>query len=193
MSYSQYRAHSTELLTTGKTTGGPDYQSEEILAYARMNQTRKDRLDKTVLLQPALLQALQSISGTQHWLLITESWCGDASQSVPVIAAMAAQNPAIRLELFLRDAHLPLMDAYLQNGKSRSIPKLIAVDAAGHELWNWGPRPAEAQLLWDELRQKQAPFAEASEALHGWYAKDKTQSLQAEIATLITAAAQKSV
>lgn len=73
------------------------------------------------------------------------------------------------------------MDQYLTNG-GRSIPKLIAIDAeSGDELFNWGPRPAVLQVMFMEMKEKKVDFAEISEKLHTWYAKNKTEEIQKEI------------
>ena len=59
------------------------------------------------------------------WLVLTEAWCGDAAQSLPIINKMAEVSDNITLRLILRDENLDVMDQFLQNGRSRSIPKLI--------------------------------------------------------------------
>src|SRR5258708_38830316 len=79
----------------------------------------------------------------QSWLVLTEGWCGDAAQSLPVMQALAQLNPLIRLRTLLRDENLELMDQYLTNGVSRSIPKLFAMDTYSLTvLFTWSPRPA---------------------------------------------------
>ncbi|MFN4006337.1 MAG: thioredoxin family protein [Chitinophagaceae bacterium] len=186
--YESYRALIDSLNAEGKTTGNnPAYQTPEILEYAKLNIARMNRIDKTVTLQPAVVQALRQIATPQVWLLLTEGWCGDAAQIVPVIHAMAKENPLIDLRLFLRDENLDLMDAYLQDGKSRSIPKLIATTPQGYEIFNWGPRPVAAQTLYSDLKSSGVTFATLAEQLHGWYAKDKTLSTQQELLALLTA------
>lgn len=189
MSYQQYRSLINELLAEGKTTG--TNQSPELFEYAKLNETRMKRVEKTAALLPETVEALSKINQTQHWFLLTEGWCGDAAQIVPVIAKMAEQNAHIQLHILLRDENLELMDLYLQNGKSRSIPKLIITDESFGELANWGPRPKALQEIYDEMRNNNADFEAIKYALHKWYHEDKTFHTQQEITHLIEVATNR--
>ena len=185
LSYPAYRHMLEQLLAEGKTTGAT--QSADLIDYAKMNMQRMNRLDKTVELTEAFTNIIQKINATQHWFVLTEGWCGDAAQIVPVIAKASALNNKIHLHILLRDDNLELMDKYLTHGKSRSIPKLIVADENLEEIFNWGPRPASAQLLLDEWKNSEMPFEQLSSNLHGWYAKNKTQDTQKELATAFEA------
>ena len=77
-------------------------------------------------------------------LVIAEDWCGDASNTVPVVAKLVDAVPGLELRVILRDANPEVMDRYLTNG-SRSIPVVIALDENYRELGHWGPRPTELQ------------------------------------------------
>jgi len=82
------------------------------------------------------------------WLLITEHWCGDASQINPIIKHVAeASNGNIELKLVYRDQHEELIDAHLTDGRSRSIPILLQLDSNYNYLSSYGPRPDDAQVL----------------------------------------------
>ncbi len=93
--------------------------------YTRLNQYRMHRLDKTVKLDLDLQQLAFQINAPQTWYVLTEAWCGDAAQNLPVIAKVAALNPHIKLTMLLREEHLEIMNEYLTHG-GKSIPKLIA-------------------------------------------------------------------
>lgn len=180
MTYDDYRGMTDALLAAGKTTG--NNHSEMMLNYTKMNVTRMKRIDKHIALNEELAGFVASLERPQKWVVLTEPWCGDAAQIVPVFQKIAdASEGNIRLVLLLRDHHEELMNQYLTNG-GKSIPKLIVYDAeTGEELFNWGPRPAAAQKLFLELKTAQAPFQELAEKLHKWYADDKTVSTQAEL------------
>ena len=183
--YSEYREMLDKLLQEGKTSG-PN-QSPEILEYAKLNNQRMNRLDKTVILFPEVETALQNLTRKLNWIVISEGWCGDAAQNVPVLAKVAeASNGKINLKLVLRDENLELMDRYLTNG-GRSIPKLICFDAeTGEELGTWGPRPAEAQQLFLSLKSDpNITQDEFVKAVHHWYSQDKTRQMQLEIAAML--------
>jgi hypothetical protein len=186
ISYDAYKQLLDELLAEGKTTGS--YQSADMIHFAQLNQQRMHRLDKTLELVPIVKQQMLSVNRPQTWLVLTEGWCGDAAQSLPVIHALAELNPLISLRLLLRDENLELMDRYLTNGVSRSIPKLIAVDTAtGQELFTWGPRPAVLQESFEGMRSEGLPHEVIKEELQRWYNKNKTMMIQQEVAALAAA------
>lgn len=179
-----YKELIVALLNEGKTTG--EQQSPELLAYAKLNWQRMQRIEKTFKLDIALSDVLTSENLKKlHVLVITEGWCGDAAQSVPVIPELARLFPEkISVRMILRDSDTALIDQFLTNG-GRSIPIFIFLDENYELLGHWGPRPAELQQKFMEMKAAQIPFEELAEKLHGWYAKDKTHSLQSELATLI--------
>ncbi|MFC7322144.1 thioredoxin family protein [Halobacillus campisalis] len=77
-------------------------------------------------------------------IILTEDWCGDAMLNIPVFLRIA-EISKIDTHFLLRDENLTLMDQYLTNKTSRSIPKIIIIDREGNELFNWGPRAPELQ------------------------------------------------
>lgn len=183
-SYASYRQLIDELMAENRTTG--TNQDEQIIQYARLNMQRMQRLDKTTQLLPELQAALAQLPGHYVWLVITEGWCGDAAQIVPVLEAVAAASQGkITTRYVLRDENLDLMDRYLTNG-GRSIPKLVVLHADTlTEAAAWGPRPAPAQELFNRLKQEEIPHQEFVTQLHGWYAKDRTLNTQRELLALL--------
>ena len=188
LNYSQYRQLLDSLLSDNLTTG-PD-QSPKLVEYARLNAHRMQRLDKTIPLTGEVHTALDALSKKLIWVVLTEGWCGDAAQNLPVLAQVAAVSQGkIELKLLLRDENPEVMDAYLTNG-GRSIPKLICLDAQSLvELGTWGPRPAVVQaMVLDHMANPQGQSHDQFiETVHAWYAKDKTAHLQKEIAALLQA------
>ncbi|NVO84942.1 thioredoxin family protein [Hymenobacter terrestris] len=184
LSYAQYRQRIDELMAQGQTTG--ETQSPELTDYAKLNIQRMQRLDKKAELLPELQKTLEALTQEYAWVIITEGWCGDAAQIVPVLEKMAqASNGRIRTYYLLRDENLDLMDRYLTNG-GRAIPKLLVLHADTRtEVANWGPRPAEAQDLFLETKAAGATHEEFAEKLHGWYAQDKTRAIQQELLALV--------
>jgi hypothetical protein len=189
MSYSQYSKLLHDLMEQGKTTG-PN-QSEEYLDYTKLNLQRMTRLDKTTELIPALKSALAGVRSPYTWLVLTEGWCGDAAQNLPVLHAVEKECLAIAVRLLLRDENLDIMDQYLTHG-SRSIPKLIclqqdlSLNAGSKEIFTWGPRPEGAQNLMLELKKNNTPHDERSLHIQKWYNTDKTLSTQKEILNLVS-------
>ncbi|WP_018613681.1 thioredoxin family protein [Segetibacter koreensis] len=185
MDYLTYRKLIDTLLLEGKTTGRN--QSASLTEYARLNVARMKRVDKTIEIIPDLQKAISAIKSGQTWVVITEGWCGDTAQIVPVFYALSKLNDKINLQLVLRDENTELMDQYLTNGKSRSIPKLIVTRTENlEEIFNWGPRPERLQKQFYKLREQNLPYKEITEKLHSWYSKDKTITTQKELLTLFT-------
>ena len=118
------------------------------------------------------------------WLIITEGWCGDAAQNIPIIEKIAAESEHIETRYVLRDENLELMDAYLTNN-ARSIPKLIALDAETlAEIGTWGPRPKIAMDYFYEMRESKLEKPQMMENLQRWYNSDKNQAIQDEFESL---------
>lgn len=185
LTYTQYRELIDKLLAEGKTTGND--HSEKMVDYTRMNMQRMRRVEKTTVLADDLVQKMLSLQTPMLWVVLTEAWCGDAAQNLPAIVKIAEASPVVELKLLLRDENPDIMDAYLTNG-GRSIPKLIALNADTLEvLGTWGPRPAAAQEMILAAKQSNMPFQEMAEKLHGWYAKDRSRTLQQEFVKLISA------
>lgn len=179
-SYDEYRDLIDELLSEGKTTG--ENHSDSMLHFTKMNVHRMKRHDKRTDLNDDLIEKLDDVKEEWIWLVITEAWCGDAAQSLPIINKMAEASDNITLRLVLRDENLDLMDQFLHNGRSRSIPKLICIDAITHDVvGDWGPRPQEAQELYESLRSDtDLKYQQVAERLHKWYADDQGQEIQKE-------------
>ena len=164
-----------KLLIEGKTTG--EDHSPDMMNYAKLNRQRMKRVSSYSVLFPELL-TLAKQEGEVYWLVITEGWCGDASQIVPFLDTLAKQSPNIDLRLVLRDENLDIMDNYLTNG-GRAIPILVSINKETMtENWHWGPR---ASVLQNQINQWKVDGLEKDaliENTHAWYAKDKSYHTQ---------------
>lgn len=183
LTYAQYTKLIDDLLIEGKTTG-PN-QSETMFHYGKMNRLRMHRLEKTVVLGDDVKSAARELRRKMIWLVITEGWCGDAAQNIPIIEKIAAESGNIETRYILRDENLGLIDQFLTEG-ARSIPKLIAFDSETLEvLGTWGARPAAAQELYLEMKSQDLAKPLMMENLQRWYNNDKSRSIQSEFAELI--------
>jgi hypothetical protein len=183
MTFAEYIKLIDDLLLDGKTTG--TNQSDAMFNYGKLNRQRMHRLEKTVLLNESLTEKARKIDRKQIWLIITEGWCGDAAQNIPVIEKIAAASDNIETRYVLRDENLELMDAYLTNN-ARSIPKLIALDADTlEEIGSWGPRPQIAMDLFIESKHQGLEKPLIMENLQRWYIADKNQTIQKEFEKLL--------
>ncbi len=185
MTFTEYLKLIDDLLLDGKTTGVN--QSEAMFNYGKLNRQRMSRLEKTVEINESLREKARKSGRKQIWLIITEGWCGDAAQNIPIIEKIAAESPNFETRYVLRDENLTLMDAYLTNN-ARSIPKLIALDADSfEELGTWGPRPQAAMDLFIEMRARGLEKPLMMENLQHWYLADKTRAIQTEFENLLDA------
>jgi len=153
--------------------------------YISMNQHRIHRVEKTYHVSDEMKQVLSALTHPIHWLVITEHWCGDAAQIVPVMHAIAAASEGkITMKLVYRDQNEELINAYLTNN-TKSIPKIVQLDAEYNVTGSWGPRPAVAQELVIKLKANPETAATYANELHLWYAKDKQLHTEAELIELL--------
>ena len=179
-SFADYRKKVTSLIAEGKSTGNT--QSEDLLKYSELNETRMNRLEKTIEVTPETKAKLQNLDKKYIWLVLSEGWCGDAAQIVPVIHKMAEATDKVELKIALRDDNDALMQHFLTNG-GKAIPKLIVLDAETLDvIADWGPRPHGAkQLILDYKAAHGVVDETAKIELQKWYLHDKGISIQNEI------------
>jgi thiol-disulfide isomerase/thioredoxin len=184
MSYETYRELVATLVEQGSTTGTD--KSPAMANYTLLNQRRMKRWDKTVKPTKEAIETVEAFSKKVTWLVITESWCGDAAHIVPVIKKIAELNPNINLRIVLRDEHPELMDAFLTNG-GRAIPKLIMLDEEQNVLNTFGPRPDVAAKMVAAYKEEHGALSpEFKEELQHWYNRDKGQSTISDLLQLLS-------
>lgn len=184
-SYDDYKALVISHAQKGITTGVE--QPIERIEATKINAQRMTRIEKQVEIKKQISDAVSKINKKWEWIVIAESWCGDAAQNIPIIAKMASLSPYINLKIVLRDQNPELMDAYLTNG-ARSIPKLICFDSASkEEIGIWGSRPDKIQQMANDFKKQNSGYThdELVKNIHLWYAKDKGEALQNEFLELI--------
>lgn len=179
-SYNSYRELIDSLLLEGRTTG--DDQEASKIEYTKLNVSRMNRIHKTTVVN----QELNGLNKSkQHWVLISEAWCGDAANTVPVVAKMCEHLQTAELHILLRDDNPEVMNEYLTNG-TKSIPMLIVLDDNYNELFVWGPRPLDLQKEVIEFKKRGSfEIEELKKNIQMWYLNDKTNSTQKEIIELL--------
>ena len=183
MSYPEYR-QLVDNFTENNMTTGLD-KSEAMVEFTKLNQRRMKRWDKTLKVSEDAIQAIKKFNKKTTWLLITESWCGDAAHIVPAINKVAELNDNIDLKLVLRDVNDDLINAFLTNG-GKAIPKLIALDENLNVIDTFGPRPNYATKLVEEYKAEFGKLTpEFKEELQRWYNKDKGQSTIEDLVELL--------
>lgn len=183
ISYKEYRDLVDTLSAENGTTGSE--QTEVLINYTKLNQRRMKRWDKTVKLSEDAKTKIENFDKKETWLVITESWCGDAAHVMPVLNKVAEQNENIDFRVVLRDDNPELMDAFLTNG-SRSIPKLIMLDETNSVLNTFGPRPSAATKMVNNYKAANGKLTpEFKEDLQLWYNKDKGQTIVSDLLDIL--------
>ena len=184
ISYTSYRKLISDLIASGKSSG--PIQSEDLLNYSKLNDRRMTRLDKTIQLSQETLLGLKKIDNPITWLVLTEGWCGDAAQTLPVISKIADESDLITLKIIFRDEHEQLMSQFLTNG-GKSIPKLLVLNSQNKVLNTWGPRPNTATKMVQDYKNKYGQLDAAfKQQLQVWYNKDKGVNIQKNMIGLLS-------
>lgn len=190
ISYGDFRDLSHKMAEEGFTSGTD--QRPIMIRYTEVNDFRMRRLDRTTRILPEVEVQIKKIDRPLIFLSITEAWCGDGAQILPVIEKLADLNDNISHKLIFRDEHPEVMQNFLTDG-ARSIPVIVILDPeTGKPLGQWGPRPKVVQQMILESKRLLASIEEedakatakneSQAALQSWYAKDKTRSIQREFA-----------
>jgi len=184
ISYQDYRTLVANHVESDTSTG--ENQSEALSQYTLLNNSRMKRLDKTIKVPNEVIEKFQNFKGNVTWLVLTESWCGDAAQTMPAINKLSELSEGIDLKVILRDENIDLMNAFLTNG-GMSIPKLIVFDNDTEQvIADWGPRPTIAtQMVHDYKEEHGGLTPEFKQDLQVWYNKDKSQNTIDNVASLI--------
>lgn len=184
ISYQEYRELVATYAAEGKTSGNT--QTPDYINYTKLNESRMHRLDKTLQVIEEVKTYLENLNKEYIWLVLAETWCGDAAQVLPVINKMAQVSDKIELRILLRDDNEAVMNLFLTNG-TKSIPKLIILDKeSGEVVTDFGPRPIEAkQLIMDYKATHGVVDETAKIELQKWYLADKGVAIQQEILALI--------
>lgn len=175
-SYQDYRALVNKLTEENSTTG--NQKTEALANYTKLNDRRMKRWDKTIKVTEEAQNKIERFSEKITWLVITESWCGDAAHIMPVINKVASLNDNIDFKVVLRDENPDLINAFLTNG-GQAIPKLIMLDnTSGDVIDTFGPRPSEATNNVNKFKAENGGLTpEFKEDLQQWYNKNKGQNI----------------
>jgi hypothetical protein len=109
MNYKQYQNLFDGILN--QSFSSSPYDKKQFVEYVKQNQACMKRWDKTLQLSEELLAQLKRINKKQHWIIITEPWCGEAPHIVPFLIKMAEASEFISYELQLR-CRLPFFSTH---------------------------------------------------------------------------------
>lgn len=183
-SYTKYRSIVTNSVLDYQSVGNEE--QDEITHYTLLNESRMNRLDKKMVIAEDNIVRLLNLKKKYIWLVISEGWCGDAAQILPILNKMAVITPGIEMKVVFRDENEDLMNMFLTNG-SKSIPILILLDADTFNVYgSWGPRPQGAAYLIKSYKAQYGVIDETAKTeLQLWYLHDKGLSVQNEIIAMM--------
>jgi hypothetical protein len=190
MSYEAYHELMRDLVQHKKATGADT--SEQKVALTKLNASRLKRLDKTISIPETAAEHFRNLPSQQTWLLIVESWCADAVQTIPVLHKITETTPKLTLKIVLRDENEALMNHFLTNG-TKSIPKLLIMDDDYKVIDTWGPRSQNATQLVVHYKKEHGVIDDTFKRnLQMWYNQDFGKSIVEEM-TALTAKAKETL
>ena len=157
---------------------------QEYLAGVEENRELWHGIAERVRLPESVLEQDRGLPEKWHLLALSEDWCGDAVNLLPVLARLADEVDSLELRVLSRDENLDLMDRYLTNGRSRSIPVVILLDEDFVEQGWWGPRPEPIQT-WVMEKGLAIESEERYKEIRRWYVRDKGATMLHELLDLM--------
>ena len=165
----------------GRYLTAPDMNA--MLASAEKNAALWANVWRRTVVPDSFVSRVAALGSAWHLLVLSEDWCGDAVNTVPVVARLAELAPNVDLCVLPRDRNLDLMDTHL-TGTSRSIPIVIVLDQDFVERGWWGPRPAPLQqwvLGPGQSLDKETRYRE----VRTWYARDRGLTTLEEVVAMM--------
>lgn len=153
------------------------------VAEAEANRDMWEALSKRARVPEEALERAEALSPFRL-LVLTEDWCGDALNTLPLMDALAREVEGVELRVLVRDEHPELMDAHL-TVTSRSIPVVMVLDDQHVERGWWGPRPAPLQSWVLDVGlglQKEERYRQ----VRTWYARDRGTTTFRELLDMIS-------
>ena len=177
ISFEQYLKDIDKEILSGSN---PDYKP-----YYELNKKRIDRILHTYKAKDSQSERFEQLNFSGKLLIITEGWCGDAAQSLPVIYKFFGKY--IDIKVVYRDQNEKLMNQYLTDG-SKSIPIVLVLNENNEVIAHWGPRPEYGNDLFFRTRNDGENYSKENfmEDMQMAYNKDKGVSIIEEIIDDIT-------
>lgn len=185
MSYAAYRTLIDKLVEDKSTTGLEP--SKALIEFTKLNARRMKRWDKTLKVSAAAKKKVEQFDIKVTWLVIAESWCGDAAHILPVLNKIAQISNNITYRVVFRDENPKFMDCFLTFG-NKAIPKLIMIENATKEvITTYGPRPSEATEYVNRFKVMNGALTPSfKEDLQHWYNDNKGKNIIDDITELLS-------
>jgi len=155
----------------------------EFLDTVRENAEMWHSIARRASVHEEALARVSAVDGRWRLLVLADDWCGDAVNTLPVIARLADAAPNLELRILGREEIPAIMDGHLTKG-ARSIPVVVLLDEEGTERGWWGPRPRHLQE-WFEQEGRRLEKAARYLEIRRRYAVDRGATTSAEIAEMV--------
>jgi hypothetical protein len=177
ISYEDYLIKVKDQMDQLQSEGDPN----AYVQYYSLGLTRMERWNKTFQLSDDQISRLEKITPNFQVLTISEGWCGDASQILPIVDIIFKQL-GVEHKIVFRDENLELMDEFLTHG-ARSIPIVIGVDKEGNEIFRFGPRPVYGMELLKKNKENPEEYSthQFHKDLQIFYNQDKGKAIFNEL------------
>jgi hypothetical protein len=162
----------------------------ELLARPILNHELYVALYKRVTIPIEISARVEALGGHWHLLVLSEDWCGDSVNIVPIIAKLTESVSNMDMRILKRDENLDIMDAHLTE-TSRSIPIVILLNQKFQECGWWGPRPRPLQQ-WVKEKGMLLSKDDRYKEIRTFYARDHGLTTMRELADMLEQCCRKS-
>ncbi len=160
---------------------------DEYLGIVEKNAALWQGVHERVRIPAEVIDEARTLEGGVRLAALSEDWCGDAVNTLPVIAKLATAA-GWDFRVFSRDENPDIMDAHLTAGRARSIPVVVVYDESCREIGWWGPRPEELQG-WVLEEGLSLPSPDRYKVARRWYARDRGRTTLDELLRVVRSAA----
>jgi hypothetical protein len=98
------------------------------------------------------LSAFTNLKQPLRALVLSEDWCGDCTDNLPILNRIAEETSKLDLRIISRDANLDLTEGHLKYGQFQSIPLVIFYDQDFTEIGHFIERPESVTELRKQKR-----------------------------------------
>lgn len=144
------------LISRERFEGGESYQQvrERILAKGGRYQRGLEYGEWATATANADLSAFAALDEPVNVLVLSEDWCPDCTDNLPILNHIAGQTGNINLRIFTRDENKDLADQFLYNGEFSKVPTIIVLDRELNVLGHVIERPDSVTELRLEKRKE---------------------------------------
>lgn len=179
VSYETYKRDTEE-----RISDPANEQEAEMKEYYELGLQRMYRMEKVYKPSEENLEILKSKNFYGKILIISEAWCGDASQAIPVLDAFFKEKN--EMKIFYRDRDTKLINQFLTDG-NQAIPKVLLLNEDFSVKNIWGPRPKFGHDLLKKFKENEEtyPREEFYNDLQVYYSKNRGKDTLEEILNLL--------